>query len=131
MKSSLPVDRSSAQAVLQMLEQWLELTELESDALQRADWTGVRSAQAKKGELMDRCRFPDAGTESLTGGFKSQIQHLAGQIQTQERANQTLLAARLDCSRRELASLGTSARNLKQLHGAYQSSSRAGWQWYS
>ena len=132
MKSPLRVEDPSGPEILRQMNEWLLLTDAETEAIQQADWVGLQQAQSRKGEVMDQWNQSQGpGVLALSGNLREQVVELAKQLGAKERVNQTLLATRLDNSRREISALGTSARNLKQLHSAYQSSSQAGWQWYS
>lgn len=115
------VSGESASNLDSLLERWIALTVQEGDAIRRADWSGVREAQASKRALqplMDQIR-------------SHRIQPKSSRIDSilrLEQGNLELLATVRQMAEREREALERSRLNLTRLQRSYVARSTPVWE---
>ena len=119
------------------LDRWLHLTQLESKAIERADWSELSDIQTAKAALqrplrtsLEEWNARSSSAESNGASepfFRKMVDHLL----TLENKNADLLAARKQAAleRKHLAE--QAARNLRLVRDSYAGITSNGWQAYS
>ena len=125
-KDASPAHPQATEA-MDMLCQWMRLTQSETEAIQRDDWRSLEVAQQGKAALMGRFQ----GLGPLSAEIRSLSAELVSRISGQEQSNRQLLSGKMDHSRAAMQGLGSSSRQLRQLQSAYRGGEVPGWQWYS
>jgi hypothetical protein len=123
--------------IAHFLDQWLQLTQGESRAIQMADWTELKGLQAAKAALqrplratLDRWKNGNriAGRpEESEAFFRAAIEHLLAL----ETGNAELLTARKQNALERKRRIEQAARNLRRIRDSYGRKPATAWQVYS
>ncbi len=128
---------TAREAIAQLLDQWLHLTQRESHAIQAGDWKGLTTIQEAKAALQRPLGTTLAhwtGGNGVAGNpddnepfFRPMIDRLL----TLETRNLESLAARKQGALERKLLIEQSARNLRMVRDSYAREPRMAWQVYS
>ena len=128
---------SAQQQIAGLLDQWLQLTLAEEQAIEAAAWSELKRIQSAKAGLQPPLNEATAEwaaehsdrplAETPDHPFRAEVNRLI----TLEAGNGERLAARIKGARQEILSRETSCRNLRRVHGSYARKPEAVWNSYS
>jgi len=128
---------NARQMINRYLDRWLQLTQLESQAIERSDWPELTDLQTAKAALqrplrasLDQWKARNPGADDAEGGepfFRKIVDRLLA-LETQ---NGDLLAARKQAALERKRMVDQAARNLRMVRESYAGNLENGWQVYS
>jgi hypothetical protein len=128
---------SARQAIADLLEKWLQLTQAEAAAIQSETWPSLREIQAAKACLQKRLTQAREKWEAenpgkvLAGPGKHPFCAELGRLLSLETRNGELLASKLRRAHAERESLNEAARNLRNVRQSYALKPEGVWNCYS
>jgi hypothetical protein len=128
---------SAQQEIANLLEQWLQLTQAETCAIQAESWPSLKEIQTSKSRLQGRLTQAKEQWEAenpgkvLTGPGNHPFYTDIGRLLSMETRNGELLAIKLRRAHVQRESLNEAARNLRNVQQTYASKSEGAWNRYS
>jgi predicted RNase H-like nuclease (RuvC/YqgF family) len=116
--------------LLELYDQWKQLTEREGAGILASDWAEVHRCQKSKQELQPEIikvsdQVKKASQQS--GGFEPRLRERINALIQLETSNSANLETRLESTRQERESLDRTSQRLRQIHKSYIPSQAAVW----
>lgn len=136
-KPSLPQPMNAGDLISRYLDRWRQLTQLESQAIQRADWPELADLQTAKAALQRplRAALDQWNARNRIAGAVEEsepfFRKTADRLMEMETQNVELLAARKQAVLERKRAIEQAARNLRLVRDSYAGKPANAWQVYS
>ena len=120
--------------LLELYQEWKQLTEKEGDAITASDWVQVRSCQKAKQQLQPRIIHATDGVKNAPGlrsEFEAQIRECVNELIQLETRNSEALGKRLEAAEKERSGLDQTSQRLKRVQKSYSGTRESAWDQYS
>ena len=116
--------------LLELYQQWRQLTEREGAAIIASNWTEVRSCQKTKQQLQPKIILATDLAKNEPGGgpeFEAQIRNCVNELIQLEARNSQTLEQRLHEAEQERSSLQQTSHRLRRVQMSYSAARGSAW----
>ena len=120
--------------LLELYQEWKQLTEKEGAAIIASDWVEVRSCQKSKQQLQPKIIQASDAAKNAPGGrseFEAQIRECVNELIQLETRNSEALGKRLEAAEKERSGLDQTSQRLKRVQKSYSGTRESAWDQYS